>query len=65
MTFGESMSWRDLTEGFVQLRIGENADRNLQLNIDIISEKIDSGLSEVSEIIWNDLMTFSLDDTFL
>lgn len=65
MTSGESMAWRDLTEAFVQLRSGENADMNLQLNLDIISEKIDSGLSEVSEIIWNDLMTSSLDESFL
>jgi hypothetical protein len=65
MTLGESMAWRDLTEDFVQLRSGENADRNLQLNLDINSEKIDSGLAEVSKIIWNDLMTSLLDDSFL
>jgi hypothetical protein len=65
MTFGESMAWRDLTEGFVQLRSGENADRTLQLNLDIIIEKIESGLSEVSEIIWNYLMISSLEDSFL
>ena len=65
MTLGESMAWKDLTEGFVQLRSEENADRNLQSNLDIISEKIDSGLSAVSKIILNDLMTSSLDDSFL
>ena len=65
MTLGESMAWKDLTEGFVQLRSGENADRNLQLNLDINSKKIDSSLAEVSKIIWNDLMTSSLDESFL
>ena len=63
--FAESLAWRNLTEAFVLLRSGENADRNLQLNLDIISEKIDSDLSEVSEIIWNNLMTSSLDDSYL